>query len=276
MKRTPSSNFDPLWRVSRPGRRGPALALALCLASGAAGAQATTFTARLEGSQAVPPVVTAASGEATVAVDLATGDAVVDGSYASLSSPLLAAVLHGPGTSIAGLAFSGSQTGTFHQDVTLDATQRQQLLDGELYVDLHTGMFGAGELRGYFLHVAGVGLRNAGPNPASYAASAPVLGETWTATVDLATTGHALAQLIGFDSTADVTLGAGQRLLCLDLGGSGELLGIPAAPGPLASFSVAVPFEPSLSGRVIPTQAVHLGGVMPFALSNAQDLSFGL
>lgn len=115
--------------------------------------------------------------------------------------------------------------------------------------------------------------RNAGANPASYAAELPVLGSTWSASVDLTTTGHNLAVLLAYDSPTDQTLPGGQHVLCAN-GGSGQLLHLVAA-GPLATFSAAVPNDAALCGVTLCSQAVHFGGVQPFALSNAIDLTVG-
>jgi hypothetical protein len=121
--------------------------------------------------------------------------------------------------------------------------------------------------------LASVAGRNAGTNPASLTCGAPELGATWQATVDLSTTGHGLAYLVGFDTQAQLTLSGGQVLLGAD-GGSGQLLRLSAA-GPLASFSVNVPADANLCGLPLTVQALHLGGVRPFALSNARDLLVG-
>src|SRR5207244_4384337 len=61
-------------------------------------------------------------------------------------------------------------------------------------------------------------VRNAGPNPQSYSAALPVLGSTWTASVDLSTSGHSAAILIAYDSAVDQTLAGGQHVLCANLG----------------------------------------------------------
>jgi hypothetical protein len=119
---------------------------------------------------------------------------------------------------------------------------------------------------------ASVATRNGGTNPASYSASIATLGGTLSLTVDLGTTGHDLAWPVAFDSPATIALPGGQVLLCADGSGSGELLGLPPAAGPLATFDSAVPNDPTLCGARIYSQALHLGGVAPFALSNAQDL----
>ena len=119
--------------------------------------------------------------------------------------------------------------------------------------------------------------RSASPNPDSYSVvTPPVLGGVFSASVDLGgTTGHALAFLVGFDGSVTLTLGGGQVLLALDLFGSGELLGLASQAGPVAAFGVAVPNDLSLLGFGLFTQAIHLGGVTPFALSNANDLVVG-
>jgi hypothetical protein len=117
--------------------------------------------------------------------------------------------------------------------------------------------------------------RNAGSNPASYSSNAPILGSTFTGTVDLASTGHAVAVLFGFDTPVTIVLPAGQVLLCQDQGGNGELLGTPASVGPIATFDIAVPSDTSLCGLSLSTQAVHIGFGVPFALSNARDLVVG-
>jgi hypothetical protein len=121
---------------------------------------------------------------------------------------------------------------------------------------------------------ASVASRNAGSNPHSLQASAPVLGSQFTATVDLTTSGHAFALLVTYDGAVDITLGTGQHLLCANVHGSG-LLFQAVQPGPLASFSATVPNDVFLCGLQAHMQAIHFGTVRPYALSNAQDLVFG-
>jgi hypothetical protein len=123
---------------------------------------------------------------------------------------------------------------------------------------------------------ASVGFRNAGANPESYLASAPLLGGTLVATVDLMTSGHTFALIVAFDSPVERVLRGGQVLLCLDLGGSGEFLQAGVLAGPIATLAIAIPPTSSLCGATVFSQAVHFGGVQPFALSNAQDLTVGI
>jgi hypothetical protein len=65
-------------------------------------------------------------------------------------------------------------------------------------------------------------------------------------------------------------------LLCLDLGGAGELLHVASPlPGPLADIDVPVPNLLTICGFAFSTQAIQGGGDFPYALSNAQDLVLG-
>lgn len=122
---------------------------------------------------------------------------------------------------------------------------------------------------------ASASARNAGANPSSYDATPPVLGTTFTATVDLSTSGHAVAGLVGFASGITLPLLDGQVLLVNALDPGGELLALPLLPGPVATFGVPLPLDLDLAGLALSTQALHFGGVTPFALSNAQDVVLG-
>lgn len=114
--------------------------------------------------------------------------------------------------------------------------------------------------------------RNEGANVQSYTAAPPVIGTTWTGSVDLSLTGHSSAQLFIHSAPASIVLGGGQVVLI----GGAPVTSLPAMPGPTATWNLAVPLDPALVGSKVYTQAIHFGGVMPFALSNAQDLRGGL
>jgi len=129
----------------------------------------------------------------------------------------------------------------------------------------------------YAIPTASATFRNAGTNPASYDVVAlPVLGSTFSGTIDLGgTTGHGLAWLVGFRSPLSMVLGGGQVLL-VDIGAPwGELFQLPIVPGPLATFDLDIPADPVWAGFECSSQALHVGGVQPFALSNARDLVLG-
>jgi hypothetical protein len=125
--------------------------------------------------------------------------------------------------------------------------------------------------------------RSAGANPNSLTCAAPVLGRPWLANVDLSTTGHPYAYLNGYLNPVQIQLPGGQVLLGKDrnvlrrLGFRVPLgrLHLGPVPGPVASFSLDLPLSASLVGTSLTVQALHFGGGLPFALSNAQDLVFG-
>lgn len=121
--------------------------------------------------------------------------------------------------------------------------------------------------------LAGATQRNAGENPLSLGTGAPVLGGTLRLAVDLGTSGHEAALVVGFASPLDLALGGGQHLLVNVLDPSGELLGLAPRKGPVASWELPVPATPC--GLALSLQAIHMGGVVPFALSNASDVTMG-
>ena len=133
---------------------------------------------------------------------------------------------------------------------------------------LHTFRFGP---------LAGVTTRNAGSNPLSYTANAPQLGGTLNLSVDLAgTTGHSLALPFAFfEPSAGIPVG-GSLVLVDPFEPAGELFGLagPAA-GPIATFALPIPDDPSLAGLGFSSQALHFVGISPFALSNALDFLIG-
>lgn len=142
------------------------------------------------------------------------------------------------------------------------------------YCDVHVGVGMVGQVTVAF--PSALVLRGGGTNPASLStAGAPSTGTNLFVFVDLTTTGHSSALLFGLDSPFSFTLGGGQTLLCLDLLGAGELLGQTVQPGPNAAFQLAIPNVPGLCGFSFCMQAIHFGGVLPFALSHALDATVG-
>ncbi len=112
--------------------------------------------------------------------------------------------------------------------------------------------------------------------PSLHGSYQPVLGYPCVGSVDLAgTTGHNYAWLVGYASPLTLVLGSGQVLLVDVTHAAGELLGQVPSPGPMATFSMPIPSDPSFAGLEVFTQALHFGGVQPVALSNALDLFLG-
>jgi len=114
--------------------------------------------------------------------------------------------------------------------------------------------------------------RTGGSNPHSYTATTPSLGDDWTAMVDVGLTGHASALVVVYSSRANLTLNGGQVLLVF----GSRLASLGPKAGPVATWTVALPGDCSLFGVKAYTQACHVGGVTPFALSNSQDITLGL
>jgi len=126
------------------------------------------------------------------------------------------------------------------------------------------------------IHEATARFRNAGSNPASYVTTLPLLGETLVGTVDLAgTSGHNIAWLVGYAAPLSMTLPGGQVLLVDIFHSWGELLGQPALYGPTATFYFDIPGDPALYGFPFSAQALQIGGVVPWVLSNAWDFVIG-
>lgn len=119
--------------------------------------------------------------------------------------------------------------------------------------------------------------RTAGSNPSSLTVDAPpVIGTTPTVSLDLGgTTGHALGGLVGYAGPLTFPLSGGQVILVDLTNPAGELLAQPVLPGPTANWSLALPDDPALCGLAISAQGIHVGGVQPFALSNALDFVLG-
>ena len=113
--------------------------------------------------------------------------------------------------------------------------------------------------------------RNGGSNPASYSATDPVLGALWTGSVDLTITGHSTALFLLGLAPGQTAFPNGQLLLV----DNPQILPLPSIPGPMPSWSVAVPSDTSLLGVTLYSQALLVNGVTPFALSNAIDLHLG-
>lgn len=114
------------------------------------------FNAQLSGDNVVPAVETDASG---YAVALLVGNTLhVGGSYSGLSTPIASQIRGGVHIHMAApgengpIVFELSNTaginGTFQGEFELNDEQMQALMDGTLYVQLHTEMHNPGELRG--------------------------------------------------------------------------------------------------------------------------------
>lgn len=126
--------------------------------AGSASADVHVLNASMDGAQEVPPAPTTATGSAVITVDDVSGYVQVSGSYTGLNAAAAAAHLHGPAApgSNAGillaLTATGGTSGTFSGAGLLTSTQVSAILSGMSYVNVHTGSFPGGEIRGQGLY----------------------------------------------------------------------------------------------------------------------------
>jgi predicted outer membrane repeat protein len=123
---------------------------------------------------------------------------------------------------------------------------------------------------------AALALRNGtGVNPVSYrSVLRPVIGSTWTASVDATAHGSPVAPVVLLGSTRAATVPRPGGELLLDLGAPTFLLGTRVPTGGVAVFSLALPRDHALGGLTLATQALVVGPALDF--SNALDLTLGL
>ena len=122
--------------------------LALAMPSKAA---TIDMKADLKASSEVPPNESKGSGSVTATYDDATKKLTWKGSYKDLSGPATAAHFHGPAAAgkNADVMIPISPIGpSFEGSATLNDAQAKALMDGELYVNVHTAANKGGEIRG--------------------------------------------------------------------------------------------------------------------------------
>ncbi len=116
-----------------------------------------------------------------------------------------------------------------------------------------------------------------GTNPTGFAAGAPVLSETWIASVNNTGTGNFVAGVQGFEDPLELYMpGAAGYLLVDPRSTGGELTGLPPAFGyGVVTFDVPLPPDPALVGFSFSTQGAGFGGAGGTTLHNAYDLFVG-
>jgi hypothetical protein len=109
------------------------------------------FKADLSGKNEVPPNTTAGSGSVTATYDTDTKKLTWKGSYSGLTGPATAAHFHGPadpGKNAGVMVPIAPATSPLEGSATLNDAQAKALLDGEMYVNVHTAVNKGGEIRG--------------------------------------------------------------------------------------------------------------------------------
>ena len=131
---------------------GAVAALSFATPSSALGTR--NFFVQLTPGAEVPPTASTGSGTGAVTLDDVTGVVSITGTYTGLTSNANAAHLHGPAPVgmnagiIIAFTQTGGTTGTFSGSGTLTAPQITAMINGLHYLNVHTNMFGAGEIRG--------------------------------------------------------------------------------------------------------------------------------
>ncbi len=282
----------------------PLISLLSALALGAA-ASAQTFTITLDGSQEVPPVPTTATGTGTVTLNVTTGACTISGTYTGLTSACNNAHLHGPGAPgviagiILGATHTGGTTGTYSGSGTLTPTQVGHVLNGLTYLNVHSVMFGAGEIRGQVVEPGSA--TPYGGNPAgslTLVSGSVKINQTATLGVDNPPGSQTPGSLpfVGISNAQDPTFiafGTGTPIPGWGMAGpTGELLISVAAPNPLVQvggppwagagspspISVPIPNLPALIGLKVYAQGVLVDpfALPTFGLTNGLVLDIGV
>ena len=135
------------------------LCLSLLFAMSGVARATQTFHAILTGASEVSPTGSTATGFGTVVLSDDHSTITVDESWTGLTGPATASHIHGPapiGTNAPVLfPFTGVPAATAgsipEQNFAITATQVSQLEQGLYYMNVHTGQFPGGEIRGQLL-----------------------------------------------------------------------------------------------------------------------------
>jgi len=118
-------------------------------------AQPASFSVKLSGAEQVPPVQSAAIGEAELTYDSDNRKLIWSITYSGLSGPLTMAHFHGPapaGKNAAVVLWLTRKDipniGALRGGATLTPEQAEQFVAGLWYINLHTKAHPDGEIRG--------------------------------------------------------------------------------------------------------------------------------
>jgi len=118
----------------------------------------TFFDASLDGAQEVPPVATAAEGECIVAYDTVTSTLWWNVSFTGITNPVTGMHFHGPagpGTNAGVQVNIGGISGLASPSIgstAITPALASELLSGLWYVNIHSSVFPAGEIRGQVIN----------------------------------------------------------------------------------------------------------------------------
>ena len=105
-----------------------------------------------DGRSEVPAERHSGTGEVTATYDTATKKLTWKGSYSGLTGPATAAHFHGPAPAGKNAGVHGPDhartASPFEGSATLNDAQAKALMDGDMYVNVHTAANKGGEIRG--------------------------------------------------------------------------------------------------------------------------------
>ncbi len=174
------------------------------------------FTATLDGQQEVPANDSTATGTATLLLSADETTARLSLSFSGLSSAQTDAHIHGPASPgvNAGVLFPLPSGQISDFEITLTAQQVADLKNGLLYVNVHTGNFLTGEIRGQFqtsadssAFVFGATALSVNEGEQSIAIDVRRIGDTSGA----ATVNYATGDMAGLDNCSLITGNASSR-----------------------------------------------------------------
>ena len=156
----------------------------------------------LQASQETPPTTSKGSGVVIVKYDMATKTLKLYGDYAGLTTPIVGSHIHRGQPGVAGpividLVNSSDTTGTLTTTGKLTQPQEDSLLAGNMYANVHTTTYPAGELRAQltvttgqttFLSASLQGAQETPPDSSKATGAASVLVDMGTDSVFV--TGH--------------------------------------------------------------------------------------
>lgn len=115
--------------------------------------QTVQLNARLQGAQQVPPNGSPATGMVNALVDKSTNMLYLTGNYSGLTKAANNAHIHKRAPNVSGpviipLIFTTATAGTLDTARVISAADRDSILSGNTYVNIHTDSFPNGEIRG--------------------------------------------------------------------------------------------------------------------------------
>ncbi len=115
------------------------------------------ITVTMSGDQEVPPVMTAGTGTANIAVNFETGVMVGMVTFSGLSGPATLAHIHEApigenGNVVIGLEPPAAPSGVIIVSATLSSQLLDALMNNELYFNIHTMLNQGGEIRGQIIY----------------------------------------------------------------------------------------------------------------------------